>query len=109
MVVPAAHVTDPRDLSEDSVLTMQRLACLSMDVLEQHYQAHGFNWGYNIGPSSGASIPHLHLQIVPRYPTEIGFFDTIGDSRVIVEAPDVTLDRLSRAFAATGAASSADG
>lgn len=99
MLVPQAHLTDVRELSEAEVLELHRLQVLTLQVLEREYRPGGFNIGYNIGPASGASIDHIHLQIVPRYRTEVGFFDLLSDSRVIVEAPQVTKERLTRAFA----------
>jgi len=99
MVVPYAHHTDVRQLSEPEVLELHRLQVLALQVLEREYRPGGFNVGYNLGPASGASIDHIHLQIVPRYRTEVGFFDILSDSRVIVEAPQVTQQRLARAFA----------
>jgi len=99
MVVPRAHHTDIRQLSEAEVLELHRLQVLSLQVLDREYGPGGYNIGYNLGPSSGASIDHIHLQIVPRYRTEVGFFDVLSDSRVIVEEPHVTQQRLQRAFA----------
>ena len=99
MVVPDRHVEDIRELSPAEVLIAHRMQIFAMEVLEREYNPSGFNVGYNIGQSSGASIPHLHLQIVPRYPRELGFFDILSDSRVIVEAPQVTRERLEKAFA----------
>lgn len=99
MIVPQAHYLDVRELSEGQVLELHRLQLLSLRVLDREYQPGGYNIGYNIGPASGASIEHLHLQIVPRYRNELGFFDIISDSRVIVEEPRVTKQRLTAAFA----------
>ena len=98
MVVPKRHVEDVRQLSLVEVQDMHRLQTLCMEVLEREYRPSGFNLGYNVGRASGASIPHLHLQVVPRYPSELGFFDILGDSRVIVEEPQVTRERLMHAF-----------
>ena len=98
MVVPARHVEHLRELNEDEVLALHRLQMLSIGVLEREYRAIGFNIGYNLGRTSGASIAHLHLQIVPRYGVELGFFDILSDSRVIVEDPRVTRERLLGAF-----------
>ena len=81
---------------------MHRMQAFTLNVLEREYRPDGFNIGYNVGHSSGASIDHLHLQIVPRYPSEVGFFDILSDSRVIVEEPRTTLDRLRAAFAEAG-------
>lgn len=99
MIVPQRHVLDVRELSEPEVLAMHRLQVLALEVLEHEYHPGGFNVGYNLGRASGASIAHLHLQIVPRYGSEMGFFDILSDSRVIVEEPRVTRRRLQAAFA----------
>lgn len=99
MIVPENHYLDVRELPESEVLEIHRLQNLSLRVLEREYRPGGFNIGYNLGATSGASIAHIHLQIVPRYRTEIGFFDILSDTRVIVEEPQVTRERLSRAFA----------
>ena len=39
--------------------------------------------------SAGASIGHLHLHIIPRYPRETGIADLIAGRRVLVEDPPV--------------------
>ena len=51
-----------------------------------------------MGESSGASIPHLHLHVVPRYPRELGFMDVIGGARIIIEDPIVTQEKLVKIF-----------
>lgn len=98
MIVPENHYLDIRELSDEEVIASHHLQSLSLQVLEKVYRPGGFNVGYNIGKTSGASIPHIHLQIVPRYPTELGFFDILSDTRVIVEEPHVTRERLRQAF-----------
>lgn len=100
MIVPDAHYLDVRELSDAEVLATHRLQTLALRVLDKVYRPGGYNVGYNLGQSSGASIPHIHLQIVPRYGSEVGFFDILSDSRVIVEDPHVTRARLTEAFAA---------
>ena len=100
MVVPVAHYEDVSELNDAEVLELHRLQVRCLRVLEREYNPGGYNVGYNLGPSSGASIDHLHLQIVPRYRNEIGFFDILSDSRVIVEEPGKTRERLIGAFEA---------
>lgn len=103
MVFPLRHLADPAELTEHEVLELHRLQVKSMRVLHQLYGPRGFNWGCNIGETSGASIKHhLHLHLVPRYPGELGFIDIIGGARVIVEEPNETVRRLKEAFAADG-------
>jgi len=41
---------------------------------------------------------------VPRYRTEVGFFDLLSDSRVIVEAPEVTREKLQQDSDTAGSA-----
>ena len=50
----------------------------------------GYNIGYNMGLAAGASIEHLHLHIIPRYPREIGIAELIAGSRVLVQHPRET-------------------
>jgi len=98
MIVPERHVEHLLELSEEEALRLHRLQVLTLKVLEEVYQPGGFNVGYNVGPASGASIAHLHLQMVPRYPSEVGFFDVFSNARAIGEAPQETMRRLKDAF-----------
>jgi ATP adenylyltransferase len=54
-----------------------------------------------MGLAAGASIRHLHVHVIPRYPSEIGIADLIGGKRVLVEDPRVTRERVQEALAAT--------
>ena len=98
LIFPNRHIVDTRELTSDEVLQLHDLECLSFDVLTQVYQPRGFNVGYNMGESSGASIPHLHLHVVPRYPRELGFMDVIGGARIIIEDPNVSQEKLVKIF-----------
>lgn len=99
MIVPGKHFDDVRQLDGSEALELHRIQVLTLRVLDRVYRPAGYNVGYNLGQASGASIEHLHLQIVPRYRTELGFFDIVSDSRVIVEEPKITRERLQAAFA----------
>ncbi len=85
-------------LNDEEALELHKLQNLCLDVLESVYAPHGFNLGYNIGEAGGASIEHLHLHIVPRYRRETGFIDIIGETKIIVEDPKVSLSRVREAF-----------
>ncbi len=98
MVFPKRHITDPRMLNEDEITEVHQMQSLCLDVLEEIYEPHGFNLGYNIGEAGGASIPHIHLHIVPRYRRETGFIDILSEVKIIVEDPNVSQARVREGF-----------
>ena len=98
MIFPKRHIESIEYFTESEVLELHDLQLKSLKVLKDNYQAQGYNVGYNLGKTSGASIDHLHLHIVPRYQREVGFIDVIGNARIIVEDPKDTVRRLSEAF-----------
>lgn len=99
LIFPNRHVLDVRELNTEEVIALHELQCLSVEVLARVYQPRGYNVGYNMGEASGASIAHLHLHVVPRYPRELGFVDVISGARIIIEDPSVTQEKLAQAFA----------
>ncbi|OGG03447.1 MAG: hypothetical protein A3F83_16130 [Candidatus Glassbacteria bacterium RIFCSPLOWO2_12_FULL_58_11] len=99
MVFPLRHLTDIREMSEPEVLAMHRLTGRAMAALDEVFQPSGFNIGYNVGATSGASIQHIHCHIVPRHRHEIGLLEMISEgSRVLVEDPRETLEKLHKVF-----------
>ena len=53
-------------------------------MLNQALKPDGANVGINLGEIAGATIPdHLHIHIVPRYKSDIGFIQLIGETRVV--------------------------
>lgn len=98
MIFPKRHITDIRQFTEEEEKDVNKLTLISMDILEEVYSPSGFNVGYNIGENAGASIPHLHRHIIPRYINEIGVIDIIGGAKIIVEDPTVTKEKLSPLF-----------
>lgn len=94
LIFPLRHVVDIRELTEEEELEISRLTRYFLDVLEEIYKPSGYNIGYNLGNFAGASISHLHLHIIPRYPNELGIIDLIGGSKVLVENPLETLKKI---------------
>jgi ATP adenylyltransferase len=94
LVFPARHLTDLRELTvqEESHLTL--LTRYLLNVLDDLNRAGGYNIGYNMGQAAGASIDHLHLHIIPRFPNETGIADLVAGKRVLVESPLETARRL---------------
>ncbi len=98
MALPIRHITDIRQLTQQEAEAMHKISCRCMDILGDIYNSQGFNVGYNVGPCSGASIEHLHLHIVPRYKSELGFLDIVTGDRVIVEDPRETIKKIKESF-----------
>jgi len=98
LIFPKRHITDYRDLSSGERKELDGLLQKSLDVLESLYSPAGYNVGFNMGDSAGASIPHLHLHVIPRYKNELGFIDIVGGAKIIVEDPSLTMTKLREAF-----------
>jgi len=98
LVFPRRHVTDVRALDGSEKTELIALTDLCLDALEKAFNPGGFNIGYNMGPVAGASIDHLHLHIIPRFPREIGIVELIAGKRVLVQDPLETRERLGTVF-----------
>lgn len=105
ILFPRKHRMDIRELEEGERRELDSLTDLSLDALDRTMRPSAYNIGYNMGLSAGASIEHLHLHIIPRYPREIGIAELIAGSRVLVQDPRETLELLRGAFLDTGAGS----
>ncbi|MBN2160652.1 MAG: HIT domain-containing protein [Spirochaetes bacterium] len=99
MIFPERHVETLQDLSDGEALALHRLAADTLRFLTEEFRPDGFNVGYNLGKGSGASVPHLHLHIVPRYANEVGFLDVLAGTRLTVVDPAEARDRLRKRFA----------
>jgi ATP adenylyltransferase len=99
MIVPFRHTETIEDFSPEELTEWFFLQRMSFAVLRKMYQPAGFNMGYNMGQCSGASIAHVHFHIVPRYRSELGFMDILNGTRIIVESPHLTRERMSEYFA----------
>jgi ATP adenylyltransferase len=101
MVVPYQHVATLAELSDDALVEMSHLARRSEKHLRAVYHPDGLNLGMNIGKSAGAGIAgHLHLHVLPRWTGDTNFMTVAGETRVVPEALETTLQKLRAAFAA---------
>jgi ATP adenylyltransferase len=98
LVFPKRHVLDIRGLSREERIELDDLTDACLTVLDGCLRPTAYNIGYNMGLSAGASIDHLHMHVIPRYPREIGIAELIGGTRVLVRDPRETLRILKDAF-----------
>lgn len=99
LLFPKRHLIDIRELSGSERRELDELVDLTLAVLDATHGPAGYNIGYNMGLVAGASIDHLHLHIIPRYPREIGISELIAGKRVLVEDPRLTLEKVAAEFA----------
>lgn len=94
MIIPSRHVERWRDLTEEELSAIVAFIKKTQDLLESELGCQSFNFGVNEGPQSGASINHLHVQVVPRFKSELGFIDVIGKTRAVIYTMDEIYKRL---------------
>jgi ATP adenylyltransferase len=94
LLYPSRHVEDIRELTGEEETRLNALQRWLLGILDRAFSPHAYNIGYNMGAAAGASIGHLHLHIIPRYPRETGIADLIAGRRVLVEDPRETARRL---------------
>lgn len=94
LVYPVRHIEDVREYTAAEAQRLERLQRALLDLLDRAYAPCGYNIGYNMGRAAGASIGHLHLHLIPRYPHETGIADLIAGRRVLVEDPRQTAETL---------------
>jgi ATP adenylyltransferase len=99
MVFPSRHLEDVREFTQEEERRLCALQRWLLGLLDATVCAQGYNIGYNMGGAAGASIDHIHMHIIPRYPRETGIADIIAGRRVLVEDPRETTRRLREAAA----------
>lgn len=70
MMIPKRHVEDTNDLTEEEWQDFALVLKNTKSALGKLFDASSFNIAMNLGENSGASIDHIHWQILPR-PTKI--------------------------------------
>jgi ATP adenylyltransferase len=100
IIFPLRHIIDVREMNEKESERLNILTNRSLDILDSCYSPSGYNVGYNMGLTAGASIEHIHLHIIPRFPRETGIADLIAGSRMLVENPLETKERIKKCFSA---------
>ncbi len=93
VVSPLNHVNDINQLSTSELLLLFKEVINAKNAIENIYNPVGFNIGMNIGNIPN-SPEHLQLHVVPRYESETGFMEVIGDTRVVVESLEQSYEKI---------------
>ena len=99
MVAPYEHVGRLQDLSAEMLAEMMALAQRAMSRLEEVYEPHGYNVGFNQGRVAGAGVEHhIHLHVVPRWGGDTNFMPVIADTKVMPQTLEQSYEALKGAF-----------
>ncbi len=98
MVLPKAHYERFHALPSDLVQQIFTLVQKVERAQEIAFKCVGWNIGINDGDCSGQSIKHVHVHVVPRFASELGYLDIIGKTRSLVMQIDYALQQLRDAF-----------
>jgi ATP adenylyltransferase len=84
MIAPYEHLATLSELEPDTVAEMMSLTQRAMRALEDRYEPHGYNVGFNQGRVAGAGVEHhIHMHVVPRWGGDTNFMPVLADTRVM--------------------------
>jgi ATP adenylyltransferase len=84
MIAPYEHRATLSELDPDTIAEMMSLTQRAMRALEDRYEPHGYNVGFNQGRVAGAGVEHhIHMHVVPRWGGDTNFMPVLADTRVM--------------------------
>lgn len=99
MTVPYRHTSELDSVPKEITDEMMDLTKRAQTALRKVYSPAGFNMGMNLGSAAGAGIAdHIHIHLLPRWSGDTNFMTTVGESRVIPEALEVTYQKVKDSF-----------
>lgn len=90
MIIPTRHVEQTNDLTPEEWVDFGIVLARTQEVLKKIFKLNSFNIGMNLGPESGASIAHLHWQVIPRKFKNITVANTFADLYIVSVTPEET-------------------
>jgi len=99
MIIPGRHLGGIEELTDEERKEIFALLDISVKVLKDSMNPHGFNIGMNLGKAAGAGIAeHVHVHIIPRWEGDTNFMSVVGNVRVIPEDLATTAANLAPLF-----------
>ncbi len=84
LIAPLEHVAHLEDLSFNARTELMELITHGTVILKNVLGAEAVNVGINLGRAAGASFPaHVHVHLVPRWASDVGFLETIAETKLI--------------------------
>src|SRR5688500_5591001 len=66
LLVPRRHVASWFDATVEERQELIEAVEIARKAIEKLHRADGYNIGMNVGASSGQTVPHLHVHVIPR-------------------------------------------
>ena len=99
MIVPNRKTKKFEDLTLVELAEIMQTTQRAMKALNKVMHPQGYNFGANIGRSSGAGIDdHVHFHLVPRWNGDTNFMPVLSDTKTISDDMKETLRKLRKAF-----------
>ncbi len=90
MIVPVRHIDAIGNLTDAEWSGFGKTLARTQEILAAIFKVNSFNIGMNMGPESGASIAHLHWQVIPRKFKNITVMNTFADLYTVAVTPEET-------------------
>jgi ATP adenylyltransferase len=99
MIAPYEHLATLPALGPETVAEMMALSQRAMTILEESYEPHGYNVGFNQGRVAGAGVEHhIHMHVVPRWGGDTNFMPVLADTRVMPQTLEQSYEALRGKF-----------
>jgi ATP adenylyltransferase len=99
LIAPKRHTGEITELSDDEMFEIIKLQQISVRVLSEIYNPHGFNLGANLGRAAGAGVPgHLHYHVLPRWNGDTNFMPILAETKVLSQSLEESYKLISSAF-----------
>lgn len=90
MIIPIRHIEEIKDINKDEWVEFGEVLANTQKVLGDIFKTDSFNVGLNVGLESGASIPHIHWQVVPRKFKNITVMNAFADLYIVAISGEET-------------------
>jgi diadenosine tetraphosphate (Ap4A) HIT family hydrolase len=71
LVMPRRHAMSWGELTADEKAALTAGVDAVRALIDERYQPHAYNVGYNDGPAAGQTIMHFHVHVIPRYQGDV--------------------------------------
>ncbi|EKE22270.1 MAG: histidine triad (HIT) protein [uncultured bacterium] len=96
MIVPVRHIEKVEDINDEEWIDFGKTLSKTQKVLGDIFEVESFNVGLNVGLESGASIPHIHWQVIPRKFKNITVMNTFADLYIVTVSGEETVKRIEK-------------